>query len=321
MNINLIDLLSIEVSSTQKVINYSNDDYHENFGFQWNKFNKLQLDSFNGSSESEERFFTQNNLKPADLMNKTVLEVGAGCGRFTEIMLKYDARVIAVDYSSAIQANFLNHKQFSENEQLICIQADVFDMPLKKNSFDIVLCYGVIQHTGRNEACLNMLCEYLTDSGILLVDIYSNSLKHYNPWVYLVRPFFSRIKNYESQMNLVEKFVSFVFPFQLKLLTWLHEKKGILKYIRYFVNRSPNSVYGINLFLDGKISLEHAKDWSVMDTFDGWMPNHDDPVSKKEWEQLLQNISSIYDLKIDINKICGQGYCAQLSKDEVSDSL
>ena len=122
-------------------------------------------------------------------------------------------------------------------------------------------------------------------------------------------------------MNLVEKFVSFVFPFQLKLLTWLHKKKGILKYIRYFVNRSPNSVYGINLFLDGKISLEHAKDWSVMDTFDGWMPNHDDPVSKKEWEQLLQNISSIYDLKIDINKICGQGYCAQLSKDVVPDSL
>jgi hypothetical protein len=115
-------------------------------------------------------------------------------------------------------------------------------------------------------------------------------------------------------MNFVEKFVNLVFPFQLNILTRLHKKHGLLKYFRYIINRSPNSVYGINLFLDGKISLEHAQEWSVMDTFDGWMPNHDDPVSKKEWNRLLNNISLEYKLKIDLNEVCGQGYCAQLSK-------
>ena len=310
----LQDILTVQVPDSRSVINYCQDDYHENFGFQWNKFNKLQLDSYNGSNESEERFFTQNNLKPEDLKNKNVLEVGAGCGRFTEILLKYGANVIAVDYSSAIHANYENHSQDTNSENLICIQADVFDMPLKKNLFDIVLCYGVIQHTGRNEDCLNTLCEYLNSNGILLIDIYSNSIRHYNPWVYMIRPFFSRIKNYESQMNFVQKFVDLVFPLQLKILTLLHNKTNFLKYLRYFINRSPNSVYGINLFLDGKISIEHAKEWSVMDTFDGWMPNHDDPVSKKEWRRLVNKISEIYNLRLDLNKVCGQGYCSQLSK-------
>ena len=310
----LQDILTVQVPDSRSVINYCQDDYHENFGFQWNKFNKLQLDSYNGSNESEERFFTQNNLKPEDLKNKNVLEVGAGCGRFTEILLKYGANVIAVDYSSAIHANYENHSQDTNSENLICIQADVFDMPLKKNLFDIVLCYGVIQHTGRNEDCLNTLCEYLNSNGILLIDIYSNSIRHYNPWVYMIRPFFSRIKNYESQMNFVQKFVDLVFPLQLKILTLLHNKTNLLKYLRYFINRSPNSVYGINLFLDGKISIEHAKEWSVMDTFDGWMPNHDDPVSEKEWRHLVNKISEIYNLRLDLNKVCGQGYCSQLSK-------
>ncbi|HCK04133.1 MAG TPA: hypothetical protein DHV86_05150, partial [Methylophilaceae bacterium] len=86
------------------------------------------------------------------------------------------------------------------------------------------------------------------------------------------------------------------------------------KYLRYFVNRSPNSVYGINLFLDGKISLEHAKQWSVMDTYDGWMPHHDDPVSKKQWASLLAELCINHSLMLDLNKICGQGHCAQLSK-------
>ena len=73
------------ISDTSNVIRYNSDVYHENFGFQWNKFNKLQLDSFNGSNESEKRFFEQNLLQPSNLKGKLVLEVGAGCGRFTEI--------------------------------------------------------------------------------------------------------------------------------------------------------------------------------------------------------------------------------------------
>ena len=297
-----------------EVLSLIQESYHENFGYQWNKFNKLQLDSFNGSFESRDRLIEQSELSDNDFKDKTILEIGAGNGRFTEILLDFGAKVIAVDFSSAIYANYRNNLDNVKAGNLLCIRGDVFDLPLEKSSFDYVICYGVIQHTGDNKKCLDVLASYVNDSGSLLVDIYSNSLKDYNPWIYLIRPFFSRIRSDERRMEIVSKFVGFVFPLQVKILTFLQNRSGIFKYIRYFFNRSPNSVYGINLFLDGKISIENAKDWSICDTNDAWTPRHDDPVSFKKWNELINSLSEKYGFSVDCIKKCGQGNCATLKK-------
>ena len=87
---NLHEYLNIE-SSDEGVINLIDDEYHDNFGYQWNRFNKLQLDSHNGSSESEDRLINQSEFSHEDFNGKVVLEVGAGNGRFTEILLKLGA--------------------------------------------------------------------------------------------------------------------------------------------------------------------------------------------------------------------------------------
>ena len=315
IKINLHEYLKIE-SPDEGVINLIDDEYHDNFGYQWNRFNKLQLDSHNGSSESEDRLINQSEFSREDFKGKVVLEVGAGNGRFTEILLNLGAKVIAVDFSSAIYANYKNHERSVKEGNLLCVRGSLFDLPLEKLSFDIVLCYGVIQHTGNNELALDTLSSFVSEEGHLLIDIYSNSLKHYNPWVYLIRPIFSKlITNNEKRMEIVEKFVNFVFSFQVKLLTYLRNKKGILKYLRYFVNRSPNSVYGINLYLEGKVSLEHAKDWSICDTNDAWTPQHDDPVSFAQWKKLISGIKSKYNFSTEVIKDCGQGSCAVLKKE------
>lgn len=289
------------------------DDYHSNFGYQWNKFSKIQLDSFNGANLSESRLFTQSGLKPSDLKGKNVLEVGAGNGRFTEVLLRYGASVIAVDYSIAIDANYENNH--SHKDRIIFLQADLFNLPVKKQSFDFVICYGVIQHTGNNEKALLELAKYPKQKGRLFVDIYSNGLRYFNPWVYLIRPFFSLIKSSDDRrLKIVSSFVDLVFPIQLWILKRLHNKKGFFKFIHYIVNRSPNSVYGINLYLDDKISLALAKDWSVMDTFDGWAPKHDHPVSKKKWHKMITKLSSSNDFSIIKIGQSGQGHIASLER-------
>jgi hypothetical protein len=94
----------------------------------------------------------------------------------------------------------------------------------------------------------------------------------------------------------------------------MKERSGIFKYLRYFFNRSPNSVYGINLFLEDKISISVAKDWSICDTNDAWTPRHDDPVSFKKWIKLINTLSIKYNLRIHCIKKCGQGNCATLHK-------
>ena len=310
--INLREYLTILPDETE-VLSFTEKDYHENFGFQWTKFSRLQLDSYNGSSESKDRLLHQSEMVEDDFKDKVVLEIGAGNGRFTEVLLQFGAKVIAVDYSSAISANFNNHIESVKKGDLICMKADLFNLPIKKNAFDIVICYGVIQHTGDNKRCLNTLASYVGSSGCLLVDIYSNSLKHFNPWIYFIRPVFSRIKgSTSSKMQIVVRFVDLVFPIQLKILKFLHNKAGVFRHIKYLVNRSPNSVYGINLFLNKKISLKDAKDWSICDTYDAWMPKHDDPVSFKKWKKLLSEIEENFELSVKISKQCGQGNCAVL---------
>jgi len=310
---NLVDLINVECNP-QKVLVSHSSEYHENFGFQWNRFSKLQLDSFNGSNESRDRLLFQSELNEKDFRGKVVLELGAGNGRFTEILLSMGAKVIAVDYSSAIFANHQNHLSYINEGSLICVQGDIFNLPIKKSSFDIVICYGVIQHTGDNIGCMRAISEYLSPQSKLLIDIYSNSLRHFNPWIYAIRPFFSLFKDNNLKLNIVERFVNLVFPVQLIILKFLHGKNGIFRLLQYFFYRSPNSVYGINLFLQGKISLEHAKEWSICDTFDAWMPHHDHPVSMSKWNKLVHDLSKLYDLEIKFIKECGQGNCALLEK-------
>ncbi len=295
------------------ILRFVSGEYHSNFGLQWNKYSKVQLDSFNGSDESESRLLAQSGFKPENFRDKLVLEVGAGNGRFTELLLKYGAKVIAVDYSTAIDANFMNNS--STIDEVVFLQADLFNLPVKPNSFDIVICYGVIQHTGDNKKAIVELCKYPKKGGKLLLDIYSNGLRHFNPWIYIIRPFFSLIRvSDEKRLGIVNGFVSLLFPFQLWILKFLHNKSW-LKFIRYIVNRSPNSVYGINLYLDGKINLKVARDWCILDTYDGWAPKHDHPVSKNKWKNLLKSISIDEGYSIRGIAESGQGHAAILEKE------
>jgi 2-polyprenyl-3-methyl-5-hydroxy-6-metoxy-1,4-benzoquinol methylase len=292
---------------------FVSDNYHSNFGYQWNEFSKVQLDSYNGANLSETRLLNQSGMKVEDFFGKKILEIGAGNGRFTEVLLKYGARVVAVDYSIAIDANYENN--YSKDNDVIFLQADLFDLPLKENSFDIVICYGVIQHTGNNEMALLELCKFPVKGGILLVDIYSNGLRHFNPWIYLIRPFFSLIKTSDKKrLAIVKRFVNIIFPLQVKILRWLHNRSGFFKFCHYVVNRSPNSVYGINLYLDGKINLELARDWSIMDTFDGWAPKHDHPISKAKWFNMLDKVVLEKNFLIETVGQSGQGHIASLIK-------
>lgn len=296
------------------IYRFIDGEYHSNFGIQWNTFPTVQLDSFNGSNESESRLLNQSQLNPTDFKNKLILEVGSGNGRFTELFLKYGAKVIAIDYSTAIDANLKNHMKNYQQGNFLPLQADLFELPLSSGSFDMVFCYGVIQHTGDNLRALKSIAKYVNKDGKLFVDIYAISFIHFNPFIYLMRFILQKFKISDlARLKFVKSFVKFIFPFQVHILTYLYKKRGLLNYIRYIINRSPNSVYGINLWLDGKISKKCAYDWCILDTFDAWAPKHDHPVTSHQWNDLL---NLIVDTGFLIEKVgsSGQGYTAILRR-------
>ena len=98
------------------------DNYSNSFGFQWNRFRRTQLDSATGQPITGRRFFQQSGWQPAKMVGRWTLDVGCGAGRFAEVALGTGARLVAVDYSSAVDACRQN---LGPNPRLDVVQADV----------------------------------------------------------------------------------------------------------------------------------------------------------------------------------------------------
>src|SRR5690349_7023171 len=151
----------------------SSENYADAFGRQWNKFRKTQLDSHTGTTISKDRLQHCLGGSLDVIKGKSVLEVGCGAGRFTEVMLKAGARVFACDLSAAVEANHANCHDLSPN-YFVC-QADALKLPMAPGSFDFVVCLGVIQHTPSPEQTIAALARYVRPGGTLVIDHYTHS--------------------------------------------------------------------------------------------------------------------------------------------------
>jgi SAM-dependent methyltransferase len=144
-------------------------NYASGFGLQWNHFRKTQLDSYTGTTISKDRLTRTLGGKLEVLNGRSVLEVGCGAGRFTEVMLAAGARVFACDLSTAVEANYLN---CGDHPNYFVCQADALKLPVAPHSFDFVVCLGVIQHTPSPEDTIAALASYVRPGGTLVIDHY-----------------------------------------------------------------------------------------------------------------------------------------------------
>lgn len=119
-------------------------NYADNFGMQWNHFRQTQLDSYSGHPISTERFWLATHWKPEQLKDQWVLDAGCGAGRFAEVALLAGAKVVALDYSSAVDACYENLKH---HPNLHVVQGDIYALPFDPESFPFVYSLGVLQHT------------------------------------------------------------------------------------------------------------------------------------------------------------------------------
>ncbi|MFN9152611.1 MAG: class I SAM-dependent methyltransferase, partial [bacterium] len=130
------------------------DVYASNFGMQWNTFSRTQLDRYNGTTISRDRFRLVTGWSLEDLAGKRVLDAGCGAGRFAQIALDAGAEVVAVDLSSAVDACQAN---LGPHPRLTVVQASIYDLPFSPGSFDFVYSIGVLQHTPDVERAVKAL--------------------------------------------------------------------------------------------------------------------------------------------------------------------
>ena len=250
----------------------TSDNYAANFGFQWNKFDKTQIDNdAQKVNLSQDRFFAETNWDPAEIDGLNILEVGCGAGRFTEVVLSHTkANLYSVDFSDAVTANFKNNSVIAPNRCHI-FQASSYDLPFKDRSFDKVFCLGVLQHTPDFEKSIKALISKTKIGGEIVVDFYP-----INGWwskihaKYLLRPFSKNIPH-ERLLEIIENNVDKC----IKINKFLR-RFGLKKLARFV------PICDITDSFPESLSKSDFRAWTVLDTFDQYSPEHDHPQRLKK---------------------------------------
>ncbi len=146
-------------------------DYTDSFGRQWNHWATTQMDSVNGTSIFAERF-ARYFCPPEELSGLRVLDAGCGVGAFIDVVSPHADEVVGFDLSSAVESAQAN---VGGRENVSIAQADIFNPPLEPESFDLVYCIGVIQHTPDPERAFESLSRLVRPGGRLAVWIYDAS--------------------------------------------------------------------------------------------------------------------------------------------------
>lgn len=242
------------------------ENYAKTFGFQWNLFKKTQLDSHTGVPISRERFFGETSWKADELGGKMILDVGCGAGRFAEVALSYGARVVALDYSTAVDAC---RENLSPHPELDLVQGDIYHLPFKAESFDYVYCLGVLQHTPDVKRAFMALPDQVRPGGKLVIDVYPKLLLNMLWPKYWIRPLTKRMPE-QSLFKMVEIIVRYLLPISLALGRFPYAGPR-LKYVIPVANY--NGVYNL--------SETQLREWAVLDTFDMLSPEYDRPQSER----------------------------------------
>ncbi|HEV7425813.1 MAG TPA: class I SAM-dependent methyltransferase, partial [Thermoanaerobaculia bacterium] len=193
---------------------------------------------------------------------KRILDIGCGAGRFAEVVADTGAKLLAIDYSSAVDACYANLKSYPQAD---VAQANVYELPLKPGSFDYVYCFGVLQHTPDPHASVLALAAPLKRGGKLALDFYPRLLGNIFWPKYWLRPLTRRM-NQERLFRVVQLLVRLLLPLSRAFAA----VPLIGRRLRYLL---PIMAYYGTLPLS---EMQH-REWAILDTFDMLAPAHDHP--------------------------------------------
>ncbi len=137
--------------------------YVASFGRQWNRYDVERPE------EDAEVFLTKTGLKPASLAGRLVLDAGCGGGRYSRLLGTQGARVVGLDLSHAVEkaasacANLPNVQ---------IIQADLLDIPIPSQTFDVAFSIGVLHHSPDPRLAFRQVADKVKPGGQLAVWLY-----------------------------------------------------------------------------------------------------------------------------------------------------
>ncbi|HEV7643234.1 MAG TPA: methyltransferase domain-containing protein [Pyrinomonadaceae bacterium] len=248
------------------------DNYAESFGYQWNLFSRTQLDSYNGTEQSANRFYSETGWTKESLQGKWILDAGCGAGRFLDVASQNECDVVGIDLSSAIDAS---RKNLEGRKNVHLVQASIYELPFRKGAFDGCYCIGVIQHTPDPQKTVSALPQFVKKDGDIVVTIYERK-----PWTYLFCKYWYRPVTRKMKKESLLRMIRALMPVGFAVSDVLFRVPVLGRFFQFVI---PVANYV------GKTDLSRAQryDWAILDTFDMLSPTFDQPQTQAETESAL----------------------------------
>ena len=220
------------------------DAYAQSFGYQWNWFRTVQLDSINQTSESEQALAATTGWSDDEFAGRRLLDAGVGAGRFADRAAAKGAEVFGVDLTAAVDAAYRN---IGTRPNVHLFQADIFALPFRDATFDLAYSIGVLHHTPAPKEAFARVAATVRAGGQFAVYLYAR----YGP---------------SHRASDAIRLVTTRLP--LKMMWGLSAAAIPL----YYLYKLP--VIGTVLRLAAPISMEPAARWRWLDTFDWYTPKY-----------------------------------------------
>lgn len=111
------------------------------YAYQWRKYDVRTMSIYD---EAEFFRLTGGAIDINNYAGKKVADIGAGQGRFTGLFLNAGVgEVVCLDLGEAIE---LAYEKYIADERVLCLQTDIYNIPLASGQFDLAMCIGVLQH-------------------------------------------------------------------------------------------------------------------------------------------------------------------------------
>lgn len=275
------------------------DNYASSFGLQWNLFKAEQVDNLNGFKISENRFYSVTEWKKEWLDGKMILDAGCGAGRFLDIVSQANAEVVGVDLSISVEGAKTN---MAGRKNVHLVQASIYELPFRPETFDGCYCIGVVQHTPDPQKTLKSLAKMVKEAGRIAFFIYERKAQTLFYSKYLIRPLTKRLGN-KNLLRLIKISMPILFP----ITEVVFRIPYLGKYFRFLIPVA-NYVKGSELSIP-ELSMRDRYRWALMDTFDMLSPEYDLPQTIDEVRTALT------DAGIDeIRRTSGLGLCVEGKK-------
>ena len=277
-------------------------DYNKTWDYKWTQIDKGKGINFKIADKNSPAYlmhdiFDRNDHNGKAFLHakdKVVLDLGCGVGQYTLRMLQdyQPLKVVSMDLTRGVD---IMRKVFLERfpqykQQLLLVQANVFAMPFRKETFDYVFSLGVLHHTGNTIEAIRKASHVVKYGGQLNFWIYASE-----PIPYSVgEP--NRKVDIQIDRSLIKGYIQFriIYKWINSFRKMPHEKA--VKIVKYFSSDFWYRLcYVKNIFLISALARFIFSpvgapdfDYRFINNYDGWINTWDETWNEHEIFPVLE---------------------------------